>query len=97
MPVCQLWVYRLMAQSESIAQFFNEQQPGLEVSLAPLGISDDITQLSPRQVTQLLQAKCAELAADTSAQLPEVLADNIAQLGALVGLDDLAQELLAHS
>ncbi len=95
MPVCQLWVYRLMAQSESIAQFFNEQQPGLEVSLAPLGISDGITQLSPRQVTQLLQAKCAELAADTSAQLPEVLADNIAQLGALVGLDDLAQELLA--
>lgn len=94
--ICQLWLYRLMLKRPNLYGYLQQDVLLYDGLLAKFGLSEQILQVrKPGMVGFILLRKCRELAADPSVYIPYDLALKVAELGAVIGLNNFEQDVLA--
>lgn len=94
--ICQLWLYRLMLKRPNLYGYLQQDELLCDGLLAKFGLSEQILQVrKPGMVGFILLRKCRELAADPSVYIPYDLALKVAELGAVIGLNNFEQDVLA--
>ncbi len=94
--ICQLWLYRLLLKRPNLYGYLQQDELLYDGVLAKFGLSEQILQVrKPGMVGFILQRKCRELAADPSVRIPYDLAVKVSELGCVIGLNQVEQDVLA--
>lgn len=94
--ICQLWLYRLLLKRPNLYGYLQQDELLYDGLLAKFGLSEQILQVrKPGMVGFILQRKCRELAADPSVRIPYDLAVKVSELGCVIGLNQVEQDVLA--
>lgn len=95
-PICQMWLFRMMLKRTDLLRYLQDDGLLYDGSLAKYGLSEKIQLLNKSaSVSAILKHKCQELVRAPSTHIPYDLAEKIAELGRVIGLNDFEQQVLA--
>lgn len=94
--ICQLWLFRMMLKRTDLHRYLQDDALLFDDSLGKYGLSEKIQLVQkPSSISVILQRKCQELAQDPATHVPYDLAEKIAELGGVIGLNYFEQQVLA--